>query len=152
VLVPWTPLQPSRRELRWRRVGAAVAGAGALALGYAALRAATFDPRLAAVAIGASVVAALALRVRRGAFEVGVDVGGRPVVRRLAGGTADGQLRRARCLYAAPWLITLGSATNYITIWPDSVPQDTYRRLWVCVRWGTRGAAGDSAATITHDT
>jgi hypothetical protein len=48
--------------------------------------------------------------------------------------------------FAAPWLISLRRGTMLVAIWPDSLPQSTYRQLWVHLRWG-RAMPSDDRGT-----
>lgn len=135
MLVPWTPLAPSRREQALRRtalVGVLLAG-GVAAL--AALQAVdtAWLPALLAVAAPAFALAA-ARRPARPALEVAVDGDGRLAVRRAD--RADGHPEQGlHCVFAARWLITLRAGTMLIAVWPDAVPDPIFRRLWVHVRW-----------------
>ncbi len=56
------------------------------------------------------------------------------------------------CVFRAPWLITLAHGTMLLSIWPDTLPSDEFRRLWVCVRWGrSTGRASASAVDGAAD-
>ena len=146
MLVPWTPLTPSRRERVVRRIGAALGWATSAALLLAAARQEPFEPFLGIAALLALLAGGLASRrASTGPIEVGVDRSGALTARR---GTApDGAPEPGlRCVFAAPWLITLKRGTMCISIWPDSVPGNTYRRLWVHIRWSSGRQPGDLPA------
>ena len=116
-----------------------------VALLLAAVRADPFDPYPAIAAVLAFLAGAWAGRANSpGLLEVGVDQDGSLTVRRPADlGSAPEHLR---CVFAAPWLITLKRGTMWIPIWPDSVPANTYRRLWVHVRWSSGRERADLPA------
>jgi hypothetical protein len=158
LLVPWTTLQPSSRARRWRRVGLAIALTSCGALLAAAFASEPFSPILVLVAgvggLGAW-VATLGRSNRR--FEVGVSSLGEVMLRQRDGaGLAapdSGSARTIQVAFASPWLISLRRGTMLVAIWPDSLPQSTYRRLWVHLRWGRampsdddRGAAPTNRA------
>jgi hypothetical protein len=135
VLVAWTPLAPSRREQVLRRCAQAAACVAAAALLGAASAADPFDRLAALGALPAALAAVAAGRAaRRRPVEVGVDRGGRLVMRAIDAGDRDA-VQRLQCVFAAPWLITLGSGSTWVPIWPDSVPADAFRRFWVHIRW-----------------
>jgi hypothetical protein len=90
------------------------------------------------LAIGAAIAAWWVSRPRAvGPAEIGVDDEGAVVLRRPQGNAIDHV--RLHCSFAAPWLITLRRGTMLISVWPDSLPDAVYRRLWVHLRWA--GAA-----------
>ena len=100
----------------------------------AALRDGSIEPVAALAAVLAVAGGWLAGRRSRGAqIDIGVDNSGCIAARgaTVAEETAD----RLRCVFAAPWLITLKSGTIWICVWPDSVPGNIFRRLWVHIRW-----------------
>lgn len=108
-----------------------------MALLVAALQAQPPSLLLLAAALLTAVACAAATRLpRRAPIEVGVDDGGRLVARRIDAADA-GPEHGLQCIFAAPWLITLGSGTMCVPIWPDSVPGNTFRRLWVHIRWSS---------------
>lgn len=94
------------------------------------------DPMLLTVAALAAAGALVAGR-RPAApdLEIGVDARGRLVARR--GRAADPLEQGLQCVFAAPWLITLRSGTMWVPIWADAVPGNTFRRLWVHIRWNS---------------
>jgi len=149
VVLGWTVLQPSARERRWLQVAVAACLAVAVALAFAAV---TMDPRhpsRVGTAAAAAVVASLwgIVRLRRtssDAFEVCVR-NGRVELRARDAGEAPAETP-TRCVFAAPWLITFRSGSNWVRVWPDSVPPDVFRRLHACVRW-ERPAGTDSKQT-----
>jgi hypothetical protein len=134
VLVAWTPLSPSRREQGLRRAALALGCSTALILTGAALRDGSIEPAAALAALLAAAGGWLAGRQAREApIDIGVDESGCIVGRRL--GTAHETPEHLRCVFAAPWLITLKSGTIWVRIWPDSVSGNIFRRLWVHIRW-----------------
>jgi hypothetical protein len=148
VLVPWTPLTPSRRERAVRRLGVAASLATAAALLGAAVGGEALDPLPASAALLALLAGVFAARsTPTGPIEVGVDRSGALTVRG-ATGCIDAPEHRLKCVFAAPWLITVKRGTMLIPIWPDSVPGNAYRRLWVHVRWGAGRQPADRPARI----
>ncbi len=53
----------------------------------------------------------------------------------------------ARCVFVAPWLITMRCGAILVPVWPDSLPQEAFRRLHACVLWA--GAAGGAGSIQT---
>jgi hypothetical protein len=130
-------LSPSRRERSVRRVACTAALLSGVLLLVAAGRAEPFEPLLALTGLLAGAMGVVAARGRDPAVdEVGIDRHGRLAVRRIdrPGGSPE---HAARCLFAAPWLITIKVGSIWVPIWPDSVPASTFRRLWVHVRWSS---------------
>ena len=129
-------MSPSRRERCARQVAQALAFITAITLLASALLADPVDPL---GAIAAAVVALMGVRARQAAsrrpIEVGVDQAGRPSAR-WADGSGE-PLEGLQCIFAAPWLITFRQGTRCISIWPDSVPGNAFRRLWVHIRWNS---------------
>jgi len=106
----------------------------ALVLG-AALRDASIEPVSALVALLALAAGQLAGRRSAGEpVEIGIDESG-CVVARLVAEAGETPRHRLRCVFAAPWLITLRSGTMWVRVWPDSVPGNVFRRVWVHIRW-----------------
>jgi hypothetical protein len=135
VLVAWTPLSSSRREQGLRRVAQALGWSTAAALLGAAVGNGSVEPVPALAALLAVVGGCLAgRRPPPEPIEIGVDDSGGMVVRSAAG-AGDPDVQRAHCVFAAPWLLTLRSGTMRIRVWPDSLPGNVFRRLWVYVRW-----------------
>ena len=61
---------------------------------------------------------------------------------------------RARSVFAAPWLITFRFGSNYVRLWPDSLPPDAFRQVHACVRWertGTTDALGPTGANARQN-
>jgi hypothetical protein len=143
VLLPWVALEPSVRERRWRRAGRAIAGLATVALAAAAFKA-SFDLPLLLLAFGAAFASWLAGR-RRGldSLEICVDDAGAVRCRAKEDGrSAGGQESLLECAFAAHWLITLRHGTMLLPVWPDSLPEKAFRRLWVHLRW-SRGVRSD---------
>jgi hypothetical protein len=130
------------RERRWRRAGQLIAGLAAIALVAAAFKE-SLDVPLLLLALGAALCGWLAGRPRRpGSIEIGVDDDGAVRFRDENGRSDRGQERLLGCAFAAPWLITLRHGTMLIPVWPDSLPETAFRRLWVHLRW-SRGIRSD---------
>jgi hypothetical protein len=148
VLVPWTPLAPSRRERAIRRIGVAAVLATAAGLLAAAAGEEALDPLPAGAALLALLAGIFAARSTPAEpIEVGVDRLGALTVRGVTG-CIDAPEHGVQCVFAAPWLITLKCGTMLIAIWPDSVPGNAFRRLWVHVRWGAGRQPADRPARI----
>ncbi len=154
MLVPWTALQRSSRARRWRLVGLGLALASSLALLIAAVTAAPFDPALALLAAIAVCAAWASTRGRVCApLQVGVSPLGEIGVRERDAAPSDtspaGPLPPVHIVFMSTWLISLRRGTMLIPIWPDSVPQSTYRRLSVHLRWGRAMPDNDDQRTTT---
>jgi len=148
VLLPWVALQPSRRERRWRRTGSAIAAVAALALAVAAARS-WFNASLLLLTIGAAIAAWSAGRPRAASpAEIGIDDEGTVLLRSAAGSRSGGV--RLQCQFAAPWLITFRQGTMLVSVWPDSLPEAEFRRLWVHVRWSGVPARDDRRPEADH--
>lgn len=143
--MPWTPLSPSRTERVVRQVARALALAAGAALMVAAHRVDPVDPFLGCAALLSILVGLIVRPSVRRAIEVGVDRHGR-VTARPAGKSRETLEQELQCVYAAPWLITLKRGTMWIPIWPDSVPGNTFRRLWVHIRWSSGRQPADLPA------
>jgi hypothetical protein len=104
----------------------------------AAVASAPFNAGLALLAGIAGLVAWAATRRRAGGpFEVGVSSLGEIEVRECDAAASDvSAADGVSVAFASPWLISLRRGTMLIPIWPDSLPQSTYRQLWVHLRWG----------------
>ena len=144
MILGWTVLQPSARERRLWLAAIAAATSIAMVLAIAAL---ALDPRHPArlwVAAGIAVVAAgWGVRGARQAAgrrtEVSVASDGAVLARPL-NGRADAPEAESRCVFVAPWLITLKSGGMLVPVWPDALSPDAFRRLHACARWaGTSG-------------
>jgi hypothetical protein len=140
VLVPWTALQPSARERRWRLAGQ-LGGFVALAATFVALsQGGPLNPLLAVALIAAAV--GLSWPRRPVAWQLGIDEGGRILARRPDASPE----RHLQCVFAAPWLVTFRVGRKLVPVWPDALPAESYRRLWVYLRWGLeRSPAVDAA-------
>jgi hypothetical protein len=159
VILGWTVLQPSVRERRLWLAAIAAAAAVAAVLVIAAL---ALDPRHPVRLWGAAWIALVAAGwgVRRAGqaggrrAEVSVASDG-TVQARLLNGQADVLGGAARCVFVAPWLITLKSGAMLVPVWPDALSPDAFRRLHACARWGVSGGpAGTDNDTRTgshHD-
>jgi hypothetical protein len=161
VILGWTVLQPSARERRLWLAAVAATATLAVALGAAAIWA---DPKHPArVWCAALVTAAAAIWATRGAravpsrrTEVSIARDGALQARRVGiDGTEEAEAPTAvRCVFVAPWLITLRSGAMLVAIWPDSLPSDAFRRLHACARWAAATDAPDAdndKRTGTHD-
>jgi len=150
VLVPWTTLQPSSRARQWRRIGLGIALVSSTALLAAAAASASFDAGLALLAGVAGLATWAATRRRAGGqFEVGISSLGEIEVRACDPAVSDVSAAGAVSVaFASPWLISLRRGTMLIPIWPDSLPQSTYRQLWVHLRWGRAMPIDDVRRTI----
>jgi hypothetical protein len=143
VQLAWTVLQPSTRERRWLQAAVAVCVLLAALLMVAAL---VLDPRHPLQVGSATVLATVAAswglwRLRRPAAVVAeLRIGDGSVWLREAG--TDGQAReeKARCVFAAPWLITFRFGSKFVRLWPDSLSPDAFRRVHACVRWERAGS------------
>jgi hypothetical protein len=111
--------------------------AAAVALLGGSARADALDPIVVIAALLALLAGVVAnLPVATDPIEVGIDHAGALTLRR--GNTADrGPEPESRCVFATPWLITIKRGTMLVPIWPDAVPGNTYRRLWVHIRWSS---------------
>lgn len=140
-------MSPSPRERVVRRIALFLSSASAVALGIALVTDVTGEPAPLAGALVAALAAAIAARTRAPPpLEIAVDAGGALLVR--SAGDADGAERRLRCVYAAPWLITLRSGTIWVRVWPDSLPGNAFRRFWVHIRWSQGRHPADRTAPV----
>lgn len=147
MLVAWTPLSPSRREQALRRAARALGCAASVALVGAAFRAGSIEPAAALAALLAATGGWLAGRpVREAPIDIGIDDTGCIAARRLT--TADETTEHLRCVFAAPWLITLEGGTMRVRIWPDSVTGNIFRCLWVHIRWNPDRQPADRAGVM----
>ncbi len=105
----------------------------------------------------------VAMRPRTGgSLEVGVSSLGEIKLRERDASNIDvsgpGSVPTIHVAFASPWLISLRRGTMLIAIWPDSLPQSTYRQLWVHLRWGRampsdddrRAAPNNRANSVDH--
>jgi len=72
-----------------------------------------------------------AQRRSTGRTEVAIGQDGALLARPQTAESADA----ARCIFAAPWLITLRRGGMLVAVWPDSLPPDAFRRLHACAGW-----------------
>src|SRR5512134_2150274 len=121
-------------------------GLAAIALAAAGLKA-SFDVPLLLLAVGAALACWLSGRRRSTeAIEIAVDDGGAVCFRSTGSPRFNGAKGRVlECAFAAPWLITLRHGTMLLPVWPDSMSEQAFRRLWVYLRW-SRGDRSNSQA------
>lgn len=147
MILGWTVLQPSARERRLRLAAIAAAATVAAVLAIAAVALDPPHPVRVWVAAGIAVVAAGwgvrgACQAAGRRTEVSVASDGAVQARPL-NGRGDALEAAARCVFVAPWLITLKSGAMLVPVWPDALSPDAFRRLHACARWaGTGGPAG----------
>jgi hypothetical protein len=157
VLLGWAALQPSIREQRWLQLATATCALVAALLAVAAL---ALDPRhplrvgtAALLALAAALWGAWQLRIARApAIEIRIRDG--DVWLRDKEPGPESREEKARCVFAAPWLITFRFGSNYVRLWPDSLPPDAFRRVHACVRWertGTTDALGPPGANARQN-
>ena len=152
--MPWTALQPSPRALRWRVIGLGLALASSLAILIAAVSSAPFDPALLLLAGITGCAAWASMRGRVSApLEIGVSSLGEISVRERAPSLSDKRPAVPQSpvyvVFMSTWLISLRRGSMLIPIWPDSLPQSTYRRLSVHLRWGRAVPDVDDQRTTT---
>jgi hypothetical protein len=119
------------------------------------------DPRHPARVWGAALAAAVgaiwAMRDARrtSAERTEVSIASDGAVQARTAGTAEvGPPAVVRCIFVAPWLITLRCGAMLVPIWPDSLPSDAFRRLHACARWAgamSAAGAGHDQRTGSHD-
>jgi hypothetical protein len=142
VLLGWTVLRPSMREKRWLQLATVTCAMVAALLTVAAL---ALDPRhplrVGTAALFALVGALWGVRQlsARGAATTEIRIRDGKVLLRETGAGPEAREEMARCVFAAPWLITFRFGTNYVRLWPDSLPADAFRRVHACVRWERTG-------------
>jgi hypothetical protein len=157
VLLGWAVLQPSIREKRWLQLATATCVLVAALLAVAAM---ALDPRhplrvwtAAVLALAAALWGAWQLYVPR-APRTEIRIRDGDVWLRVGGPGPEAREEKARCVFAAPWLITFRIGSNYFRLWPDSLPPDAFRRVHACVRWertGTTDALGPSGANARQN-
>jgi hypothetical protein len=136
VILPWTVLQPSALERRWRTAALLAASVICIALVSAALDSDSRHPMLLSVAIAGCIAVTLGTYLwprtdeRR---EVAIGRDGVVLLRPIADSADTGSALRP--VFGAPWLITFKGGTIWLAIWPDSLPPDAFSRLWVSTRW-----------------
>ena len=147
MLVPWTTLQPSSRALVLRRFGIGLALVSCAALAAAAFASDPFNPVPGLLSVAGGVSAWVLGRKRSNKqYEVGVSSTGQVMLRERDAADPD-PAENVQPAFASPWLISLRRGTMLVAIWPDSLPQSTYRRLWVYLRWG-RAMPSDDRGTV----
>ena len=153
MLVPWATLQPSSRARQWRWVGVAIALTSCAALLAAAFASDQFSRPLLLLAGAGALGAWFATRTRTdGSLEVGVSSRGEIKLRERDASDIDVLDSRSapavHIAFASPWLISLRRGTMLVAIWPDSLPQSTYRQLWVHLRWGRAMPSDDDRGGV----
>ncbi len=105
---------------------------------------------LALAGVAAGLAAWVWSRLRTGGpFEIGVSSLGEIKLRERDPPDADASMAvPTRVAFASTWLISLRRGTMLVAIWPDSLPQSTFRQLWVHLRWG-RAMPSDDARRAT---
>jgi len=95
-----------------------------------------FNPIPALLACAGGLGAWVAMRPRTSRHvEIAVSSLGEVMLRNRDASDASDSIS-VRMAFASPWLISLRRGTMLVTIWPDSLPQSSYRQLWVHLRWG----------------
>jgi hypothetical protein len=125
--------------------------ATAVALLAAMLEAGGPDPLHAVVALLAAaggLRAAMPRKLPR--LEIGIADDGTALGREAspAGAAPEQPLQ---CVFAAAWLITLRGGTMWVPVWPDAVPGNTFRRIWVHIRWSSARAPTDPRTGAAAD-
>lgn len=157
MLLGWVALQPSMRERRWMLLATAGCALIAALLTVAAL---ALDPRhplrvwtAAVLALAAALWGARQLRAQQAvAAEIRLRDG--DIWLRTKVADLEPREERARCVFAAPWLITFRFGSNYFRVWPDSLPPAAFRQVHACARWeraATADALGTNAADARQD-
>jgi hypothetical protein len=130
------------REKRWLQLATLACALVAAVLAIAAL---TRDPRHPERVAAAALIALVATfwglwRLRANgqcATEIGIRDGSVWLRETKAG--PETREEKARCVFAAPWLITFRFGSKYVRLWPDALPPDAFRRIHACVRWERTG-------------
>jgi hypothetical protein len=150
LLLPWTTLQVSSRALLLRRVGIWLALGSCAALAIAAFASDPFQPVPALLGVAGGLCTwVLATRRSTNQLEVGVSSTGQIKLRERDAADA-GTVENVQLAFASSWLISLRRGTMLVAIWPDSLPQSTYRQLWVHLRWG-RTMPSDDRGTVPRN-
>ena len=119
-----------------RRVGIWLALGSCAVLAIAAFASDPFDPVPALLSVAGGLCTwVMATRRSTNQLEVGVSSTGQIRLRERDAADAN-PAENVQPAFASPWLISLRRGTMLVAIWPDSVPQSTYRQLWVHLRWG----------------
>lgn len=147
MLVQWTALRPSLRARRWRHAGLIIGAASLIALAAAVVASKPFDIGLAMLAFFAAVAVCIAMRspVCRH-LEVGIASDGQLRIREREARDSEGAFPECsiNVTFATPWLISVRHGTMLIPIWPDSLPNSVFRRVWVHLRWGRAVLSGEN--------
>jgi hypothetical protein len=116
-------------------------------LGAAAFAADPFNPVPALLSVAGGLISWVLVKRRSNQqFEVGVSSTGQMKLRERDA-TDPVPAENVQPAFASPWLISLRRGTMLVAIWPDSLPQSTYRQLWVYLRWG-RAMPSDNQGTV----
>ncbi len=128
------------REKRWLQLATVTCALVAVLLTVAAL---ALDPRyplrVGTAALFALVAALWGVRqlAAKGAATTEIRIRDGNVLLRETGPEPREEV--ARCVFAAPWLITFRFGSNYVRLWPDCLPADAFRRVHACMRWERTG-------------
>lgn len=145
------------REKRWLQLATVTCALVAALLTVAAL---ALDPRhplrVGTAALFALVAALWGVRqlAAKGAATTEIRIRDGRVLLREKGTGLEAREGVARCVFAAPWLITFRFGSNYVRLWPDSLPADAFRRVHACVRWEriiTKDALGTTGANARQN-
>lgn len=144
-------MQPSRLERRWLQAAVATCGLVAALLTLAAL---ILDPRhplrvgsAAALAGAATLWGIRKLQDPVSALtELRIGADGHIRLRDARAGPGSPE-QKVKCVFAAPWLITLRSGSRFIRLWPDSLPPETFRRVYAYIRWERAGTTATTDPT-----
>ena len=144
MIIGWTVLQRSKRELQLWGAAAVLMIVCCGALVFAALMRDPRQPLVVWTAVLLSATAAIwtvrSVPRSEPGLEIAIGADGALQVRRCEGG-ADEPPTPARCIFVAPWLITLRCGGVVLPIWPDSLPAPAFRRLHACTRWDSSAEA-----------
>lgn len=145
------------REKRWLQLATVTCALVAALLTVATL---ALDPRhplrvgtAAPFALVAALWGVLQLAAR-GAATTEIRIRDGSVLLRETGTGPEAREKVARCVFAAPWLITFRFGSNYVRLWPDSLPADAFCRVHASVRWertGTTDALGPTGANARQN-
>ncbi|MDQ3188825.1 MAG: hypothetical protein M3Q28_07985 [Pseudomonadota bacterium] len=137
-------------------MGIGIAALTAAALAAAAMASAPSSVRqvsLAILAVLTGVFSWIASRRQPARpWEIGVSTKGEVELRGAdsASQPVSQPARPFQLAFAAPWLISLRSGTMFIPVWPDSLPQSVYRRLWVHLRWKKAARSDDEQRSTSR--
>jgi hypothetical protein len=124
-----------------------IAAASLIALAAAAVTSKPFDIGLGMLVFFAAVAVTIAMRRPVGRpLEVGIASDGQLRIREPQAKDSESAFpeRPINVTFAAPWLISVRHGTMLIPIWPDSLPDSVFRRLWVHLRWGRVVPSGEN--------